>query len=117
MMKVLFVCNQNQHRSKTAEQLFRHEFETRSAGLHNNKPVTAQELSWADVVVVMADEQRATIAERFPQHYLHKKILSLDIPDSYHRDQPELVSLLKTKVSLLLSPAASCDTASVQGTD
>ncbi len=33
-MKVLFICNQNENRSKTAEELFKGKFETTSAGLY-----------------------------------------------------------------------------------
>ena len=39
-MKVLFVCNQNENRSKTSEELFKGRFQTKSAGLYNEKPVT-----------------------------------------------------------------------------
>ena len=54
-MKVLFICNQNQNRSKTAENIFKGKFKTKSAGLYNEKPVTAKQLSWADAVIVMDD--------------------------------------------------------------
>ncbi|HLD96854.1 MAG TPA: phosphotyrosine protein phosphatase [Candidatus Nanoarchaeia archaeon] len=101
-MRVLFICNQNLNRSKTAEQLFEERFETKSAGLYNEQPVTEKQLGWADVVVVMEDEQRAEIAKRFPKKYMQKRILSLGIPDVYHRDQPELVDALKSKVDELL---------------
>jgi len=56
-MKVLFVCNQNQNRSKTAKDFFRDRFNTKSAGLYNEKPVTEKEISWADTIVVMQDKQ------------------------------------------------------------
>jgi len=97
-VKVLFVCNQNLNRSKTAEQVFKQRFETKSAGLYNEKPVTERELSWADVIVVMEDAQRTEIAKRFPKAYLKKRIISLGIPDIYHFKQPELVDLLKSKI-------------------
>lgn len=100
-MKVLFVCNQNKNRSKTAEDIFKKKFETKSAGLYNEKPITKKELSWADVVVVMEDEQRSEIAKRFPKEYLQKKILSLDIPDIYSYNQDKLVNELKSKVDEL----------------
>ena len=35
-MKLLFICNQGMHRSKTASELLKHGFETESAGLYNN---------------------------------------------------------------------------------
>jgi predicted protein tyrosine phosphatase len=101
-MKVLFVCNQNQNRSKTAEKLFKKRFETKSAGLYNQKPVSEKELSWADVIVVMEDEQRKEIAERFPQVYLKKRIISFGIPDVYHYNQPELLKLLKQKIKKII---------------
>jgi len=101
-MKVLFICNQNKNRSKTAENLFKGRFETKSAGLYNEKPVTEKELSWADAVVVMEDEQRAEIAKRFPKRYMQKRIISLGIPDVYHFDQPELNHILESKIKELL---------------
>jgi predicted protein tyrosine phosphatase len=103
-MKVLFVCNQNENRSKTAEDIFKNRFETRSAGLFNEKPLTKKELEWADTVLVMEDFQRTEISKRFPESYLKKRILSLDIPDVFYHNQPELVNLLKRKVSRLFQP-------------
>ena len=100
-MKVLFICNQNLNRSKTAEHLFKGKFETKSAGLYNTKPVTSKQLSWADVVVVMEDEQRHELSKRFPQLYMQKRIFSFGIPDVYHYDQPELVKILNDKISEL----------------
>jgi len=98
-MKVLFICNQNQNRSKTAEVVFKNKFETKSAGLYNEKPVTEKELSWADVVVVMEDDQRSELAKRFPKQYMQKRILSLNVPDIYQYKQPELISILKYKIN------------------
>lgn len=100
-MKVLFICNQNQNRSKTAEEVFKNKFETKSAGLFNEKPVTVRQISWADVIVVMEDFQREEIAKRFPKQYMQKRILSLNVPDVYYYNQPELVNLLKSKVNEL----------------
>ncbi|MBS3096964.1 phosphotyrosine protein phosphatase [Candidatus Woesearchaeota archaeon] len=98
-MKVLFICNQNQNRSKTAEELFKGRFKTKSAGLFNEKPVTARQLSWADIIIVMEDFQREEIAKRFPEQYIQKKIISLGIRDVYGYNQPELISLLKSKIN------------------
>ena len=100
-MKVLFVCNQNQNRSKTAEELFKDKVDTKSAGLYNEKPITEKEISWADLVIVMEDEQRSEIAERFPREYMQKRILSLNIPDIYYHNQAELIDILKSKVNRL----------------
>lgn len=100
-MRVLFVCNQNTHRSKTAEKLFRDRFKTKSAGLFNENPITEKELDWADKVIVMENEQRKEISKRFPEQYLKKQILSLNIPDIFHFNQPKLIELLNLKVNNL----------------
>ena len=101
-MKTLFICNQNQNRSKTAEELFKNRFETKSAGLYNDNPVTEKELSWADVVVVMEDDQRTELTNRFPNLYMQKRILSLDIPDIFNYNQLELIDQLDKKAKELL---------------
>ena len=96
-MKLLFICNQNKNRSKTAEHLFSNKFNTKSAGLYNQKPVTAKEVSWADTIIVMEEDQRTELAKRFPRQYAQKRILSFDIPDVYDYNNPKLVSTLKSK--------------------
>lgn len=99
IMRVLFVCNQNENRSKTAEGLFKDRFETRSGGLYSEKSVTEKDLSWAEVIVVMEGEHRSEIAKKFPRQYMKKRIISLGIPDIYHYNQPELINILKAKVN------------------
>ena len=69
-MKLLFICNQNENRSKTAELVFKDSFETRSAGLSNEYPVTEDQLEWADKVVVMEGHHRKEISKRFPALWL-----------------------------------------------
>jgi len=103
-MKILFICNQNQNRSKTAEELFKDKFQTKSAGLFNSKPVNNSQLDWADLIVVMEDEQRKEISQRFPKEYMQKKILSLEIPDIYHYNQPQLIKTLKSKMNKIIKP-------------
>ena len=102
-MKVLFVCNQNQNRSLTAEHMFKSEFECKSAGLYNETPLTSNDLDWADLVVVMEDEQRTEIGERFPTLYMKKRIVSLDIADIYKYQDSRLIPLLREKVSLVIA--------------
>ena len=102
-MKTLFICNQNQNRSKTAEEIFKDKFTSRSAGLYNASPVTNEQIEWADLIVVMEAAQRSELAKRFPKLYLQKRIVSLDIPDVYCYQQPELVEVLKQKAAELLS--------------
>ena len=99
-MNVLFVCNQNENRSKTAAELFKDKFNTKSAGLYSQHMVSAKEILWSDVVVVMEEEQRSEIAKRFPKEYLQKRVLSFDIPDIYHHKNPQLIKELNTKLSV-----------------
>jgi len=96
-MKVLFICNQNKHRSKTAEELFKDKFETKSAGLYNKNPVTEKEILWADIIVVMEEEQRHELAQRFPRVYSQKRILNWDVPDVYGYKDKELVESLSSR--------------------
>ena len=90
-MKILFICNQNQNRSKTAEEIFKNKFQTKSSGLYNENPVTEKQLNWADLVIVMEDKQRSEIAKRFPRLYMKKQILSLNIPDIYFYNAQNIV--------------------------
>jgi len=103
-MKVLFICNQNQNRSKTAECIFKDKFTVKSAGLYNSEPVTKSQLSWADIIVVMEDNQRHELSLRFPKQYLQKRIISLNIPDIYSFNQPELIQSLKSKMAESFEP-------------
>jgi len=103
-MNVLFICNQNQNRSKTAEEIFKSRFNTKSAGLYNSKLVTEKQISWADTIIVMEEFQRSEIAKRFPKQYMLKHILSLDIPDVYTYNQPELINILNSKIDELFEP-------------
>lgn len=102
IMKILFICNQNEHRSKVAEQIFKEKFETKSAGLYNSKPVTAKQLTWADLIVVMEDNQRTELSKRFPEIYMQKQILTLDIPDIFNKHDPKLALLLERRMEELL---------------
>ena len=101
-MNILFICNQGKNRSKTAAEIFSEEFQTASAGLYGDTPVTQSQLSQARVIMVMEEKHRAEIAKRFPLIYMQKQILVLDIPDIYRYGQPALAQLLKSRVSKLL---------------
>ena len=97
-MNILFICNQNQNRSKKAQELFGDRFNTQSAGLYNSMPIKEKQISWADVIIVMEETQRNEVAKRFPKQYIQKRILSLDIPDVYDYHDAKLVSILNSKM-------------------
>ncbi len=104
-MKLLFICNQNKNRSTTAEEMMKTKFETKSAGLFNEKPVQERTIAWADVVIVMEDAQRKELAKRFPKQYLQKKILTLNIPDVYSYNQQALKEIISRKMKELVNQA------------
>jgi predicted protein tyrosine phosphatase len=80
--------------------MFKDKYETQSGGISAN-PVTAEQLEWADLVVVMEGWHKEEIEKRFPILYKKKKIVCLDIPDMYYRDNPDLIRLLKEKMRKL----------------
>lgn len=105
-MNLLFVCTQNRLRSPTAEQVFANwpGVETASAGLGNEAavPVSPELLQWADIVFVMEPAHRTRLAQRFKAHLRRARVVCLGIPDDYDYLQPELVELLKRKVTPFL---------------
>ncbi len=105
-LKILFICNVNRHRSVTAEEIFADRYETRSAGLYRNE-VTAQQLEWADVIVTMTEEQRTILTQRFPVECSKKRLLTLDVDDTYLRGDPQLAELLEQKMKEALEGMAS----------
>jgi predicted protein tyrosine phosphatase len=61
--------------------------------------VTANLLHWADKIFVMEKHHEAFILGHFPHEASGKQIIILGIPDMYYFMQPELVELLKAKIS------------------
>ena len=50
-------------------------------------------MSWADTVIVMEEFQRHELAMRFPDEHMKKRVLSMDIPDVYSYNHPELIEI------------------------
>lgn len=100
---VLFVCRQNKLRSPTAEQVFsrREDLEVDSAGTNHDaeNPLTAELVSWADLIFVMEKAQRHKLQRRFRAALTGTRVICLEVPDNFAFMQPELVRLLETKVS------------------
>jgi predicted protein tyrosine phosphatase len=57
----------------------------------------------------MEKTHRNKLALRFGKHLADKRVICLDIPDSYEYMDPGLVRLLKAKVSAFLPSAANDD--------
>lgn len=107
-MKVLFVCDQNRLRSRTAESIFDADphLDVMSAGVRGDAtiPVTRELLEWADVIFVMERSQRNVIRKRFEDVYRGKRIICLYIADEYEFMDPTLVRLLSERVTPHLPP-------------
>ncbi|HWU01359.1 MAG TPA: low molecular weight protein tyrosine phosphatase family protein [Novosphingobium sp.] len=108
MKTILFICSQNRLRSPTAEQVFADYpgLEVSSAGTNHDaeNPLTAELVSWADIIVVMEKQHRAKLQRRFRAALRGQRIICLDIPDDYAFMQQELVALLKTRMARHLPP-------------
>lgn len=97
--RVLFLCSRNRLRSPTAEQVFGTwpNLEVDSAGLADDAEtvLTAEQLGWAELIVVMEASHRRRLQARHRARLKGKRVICLDIPDRYAFMQPELVALLQ----------------------
>ncbi len=102
MKNILFVCSRNRLRSPTAEQVFssRRDIEVASAGTNHDAdtPLTADLVSWADIIFVMEKAHRTKLQKRFKASLKKARVICLDIPDDYEFMDPVLVRLLETRV-------------------
>ena len=107
MQKILFVCSQNKLRSPTAEQIFSETpgLDVLSAGTNNDAitPLTSELVEWADKIFVMENMHREKLRKRFRSSLDGKKIICLGIPDEFNYMDPELITILKKKVTPFLA--------------
>ncbi len=100
--KILFVCSRNKRRSLTAETIFKAEpkWDVRSAGTEDRAriKVTAGQLGWADVVVVMEKRHKERLRQKFPEEFAAKSCVCLFIADDYEFMEPGLIEILRTKM-------------------
>ncbi|MBS3764770.1 MAG: protein tyrosine phosphatase [Planctomycetes bacterium] len=98
---LLFVCTANRQRSPTAESLFDDDerCEASSCGTHavSGTECDPSLIKWADVIFCMEERHRQYLLDRFPDAD-RKRIVVLDIPDIYPRNDPELVMRLREKL-------------------
>jgi len=106
MKKLLFVCSENRLRSPTAEAVFSEYEGIEAIGAGTNSdaetPVSGDLIEWADIILVMEKSHRNKISKKYKDLLKNKRLVVLDIPDNYECMQPELIQLLKTKVSRLV---------------
>jgi predicted protein tyrosine phosphatase len=108
-LNILFVCSQNRLRSPTAEQVFAaHPGVTCSSAGTNHRaenPLTPELVEWAELIFVMEKPHRDKLQAKFRKQLHDKRVIVLGIPDDYDFMQPELLELLRAKVTRFL-PAA-----------
>lgn len=101
-MNLLFICSKNQWRSPTAEQIFRNEpgINVRSRGVSRSarRTVTAADIEWADLVLVMETKHKKRLLSDYPDEMHATQTHVLDIPDDYQFMDPELIELLVASV-------------------
>ena len=110
--RILFVCTANIDRSRTAEDLYKHDprYEVRSAGTaaFAHRPVDRELFLWADRIFVMCereDRHQTLLKLRFPG--MDRPVVDLDIQDRWRRGHPELVKrILKSLRPHLGDPQA-----------
>ncbi|HNP76718.1 MAG: protein tyrosine phosphatase [Cyclobacteriaceae bacterium] len=102
-MNLLFICSRNQWRSRTAETIFKNHplHQVRSAGTENEARIRVNEkmIAWADIIFVMEKHHRQRLLEKFPQTVSGKKVIILEIEDSYTYMNAELIETLKLSVA------------------
>jgi predicted protein tyrosine phosphatase len=102
-LRILFVCGRNRWRSPTAERIYRDDprVEVRSAGVSvkSGHQISSDDLSWADLVLVMEQRHKSRILGMFQEH---PPIVSLDIPDDFGYMDEELIGLIREGVEFHL---------------
>jgi len=100
--KILFVCSRNRRRSLTAETICKGDprWEVRSAGTEASAriKVTAGQIGWADVIVVMEKRHKERLRQKFPGEFATKPCVCFFIADDYEFMAPPLVELLQQKM-------------------
>jgi predicted protein tyrosine phosphatase len=61
--------------------------------------VSADLLEWADLTFVMEKRHRNIIQSKFKEIYQRKRIICLYIPDDFDFMDPELIDVLKERVT------------------
>jgi predicted protein tyrosine phosphatase len=101
-VRFLFVCAGKVVRSPAAQAVMREigggMRATRSAGIAPFclRPVSAEDLQWADVVAVMEPDHQRFIALRWPE--VAPKVRVLHVEARYHRHDPALAIVLEARL-------------------
>jgi len=100
--KILFVCSRNRRRSLTAETIFKGEpaWDVRSAGTEESAriKVTAGQLGWADVIVVMEKRHKERLRQKYSDELASKRCVCFFIADDYEFMDAGLIGILQEKM-------------------
>lgn len=103
---ILFVCGKARKRSPTAAAVAAEQFgfQTDFAGLSADadERVTPEHLAWADVIAVMEKSQLSRLKRQMASELKGKRLVCLDIPDTFDVMQAELVQLLQARLRRIL---------------
>jgi predicted protein tyrosine phosphatase len=90
-------------RSRTAEFIYMGSelYNTKSAGTAYTAKVkiSPELINWADMIFAMGKKQALVIKRKFQVEIGNKMIVTLNIPDCYYFMEPELIEIIKSKVS------------------
>jgi predicted protein tyrosine phosphatase len=104
--QLLFICSRNQWRSPTAAALFKHSdfYVARSAGTSDRAriKITPGLINWADWIFVMEKRHLAIIDRQDRNDLAGKQIVTLHISDDYQYLDPELIEILRSRLSAYL---------------
>jgi predicted protein tyrosine phosphatase len=102
--KLLFVCSHNLQRSITAERLYKgcNGYEVRSAGTERvaRVRVTQEHIEWADMIFVMEPKHLQMLRTKYKAALAGKRLICLQIPDTYGYMSFELIKVLKERLSV-----------------
>lgn len=102
-LQILFVCSQNKLRSLTAEKIFSgtNHCQVKSAGTGAGARIriTKGMIGWADKIFAMEKNHLNLLRHKYREELAGKPLICLHIPDDYEYMDPELIRLLKIKLS------------------
>ena len=102
-MRVLFICGKARVRSPTAAQVFADlpGVQTDFGGISRDADdaLSADQLDWADLIMVMERRHAARLNDRFGRMLAGKKVVVLDIRDRYTFMEQALIDELNEKAA------------------
>lgn len=106
MGNILFICGKARKRSPTAAAVAAEHLgqPTDFAGLSADadERVSPEHLAWADTIVVMEKAQLSRLKRQMSSHLKGKRMVCLDIPDTFEFMQPELVELVTARLARIV---------------